>query len=283
MRTLYYFLGLSLVFISCGTKKLDKSLLWRISGDNIKTSYVYGTIHAQCKNELPDKVNKALNETNNVHLELDMDDPELQMKMMSHVMMEDGKTIQTMISQEDYKILGDFLKKETGYDISMFNSMKPMMLSSMLIPKMLDCPMVSVESLLMENAKSNDENVLGLETIQDQFNAFDQVPEKEQIDEFVRSAKDGIDNSKSEFQNLMTEYENEDIEKLLELTQKDDNSFKKHADVLLYDRNRNWIPKIIQACEKEESFFGVGAGHLAGDQGLIQLLRKQGFDVEPVF
>ncbi len=52
---------------------------------------------------------------------------------------------------------------------------------------------------------------------------------------------------------------------------------------ILYNRNRNWIPKIETQITKEITFIAVGAAHLGGDKGVLNLLRKKGYFVEPVF
>lgn len=269
--------------IGFGQEKLENSLLWEISGKNIKTSYLFGTIHATCNNELNSNVKKALKETKDLYLELDMDDNNLQAKMMNKTMMPEGKTIKSLTSEEEYKMLDEFFTKETGMGIAMFNNMKPMMLSTMLIPKMLDCPMKSVEAGLMSQVKTENEEVYGLETIEDQFAAFDAIPYKDQVKDLVRFAKEGMQKSKDDFQNLLKIYQSENIEKLLEETSKKENGIMaSYLDDFLTKRNKNWIEKITSASRKEKSFFGVGAAHLAGKDGVINLLRKEGYTVKAV-
>ena len=56
----------------------------------------------------------------------------------------------------------------------------------------------------------------------------------------------------------------------------------KHQDKLLTNRNKNWISKISEYSKQQPTFFGVGAGHLAGENGVIKLLRKAGYSVEAV-
>lgn len=56
----------------------------------------------------------------------------------------------------------------------------------------------------------------------------------------------------------------------------------KYEDVMLTKRNENWIPVISEVSKYKPTFFGVGAAHLAGERGVIMLLRKQGFTVEAV-
>lgn len=274
---------LTTTLLGFSQEKLENSLLWKVSGEDIKTSYIYGTMHATCNNDLTEHVKKALKETKDIYLELDMDDSTLQMKMMQQAMMPSGITIQSLTTKEDYKILDAFLTQELGMGIAMFNSMKPMMISSSFIPKMLDCPMKSIEGGLMAQIKSENEEVYGLETLEDQFAAFDAIPYKEQVKDLIRFAKEGMQKSKDNFQQLLTTYKSQNIEKLLgETSKKENGAMTEYLDDLLTKRNKNWIPKIITTSKKKRSFYAVGAAHLAGETGVIKLLRRQGYSVEAI-
>ena len=82
---------------------------------------------------------------------------------------------------------------------------------------------------------------------------------------------------------LMEVYESKDIEKMLVVMEESENKISAdNKDVLLINRNKNWIPVIENVIKTTSTFFGVGAAHLAGDEGVIKLLRKQGYTVEAV-
>ena len=82
---------------------------------------------------------------------------------------------------------------------------------------------------------------------------------------------------------MMAIYEDKDIEGMLTMMDDSDNKItSENQDVLLNNRNKNWIPIMIKTMKNKATFFGVGAGHLAGEEGVIKLLRKQGFKVEAV-
>jgi len=264
--------------------KLEKSLLWKISGNGLKEpSYLYGTIHIACDATLPQKAKEALHKTKQLYLELDMDDESMQMKMMSHIMMKDGATMESLASAEDFKIVDAFLTKNIGYSAKMVSTVKPFMVSAMLYPKMIDCPMQSVESELMKVAKEQKEEVFGLETVEDQMNVFDAIPYQEQMNELVKTAKDDMKKDITEINSLLAVYKAEDIDGMVELSKKSENVMtSKYDGVLLIDRNKNWIPKIAAIAKDKPTFFGVGAAHLGGENGVIKLLRKQGYTVEAV-
>jgi len=55
-----------------------------------------------------------------------------------------------------------------------------------------------------------------------------------------------------------------------------------NQDILLNDRNKNWVGQLKKIMKKEAVFVAVGAGHLVGEQGLIALLRKEGYNLRPI-
>jgi len=262
----------------------EKSLLWEVSGNGLeKSSYIFGTIHATCDATLDDKTKKALDETSLVVMELDMDDPGLQAAMMQGMQMKDGKTIADMTTDEEYALLSDFFKEQAGIPLASLGGMKPFILSSLLLPKMLDCPMQSLEASLLSVAKEQGEEVLGLETVAEQLSVFDEIPYEDQLEGVLKSAKEGLEEGKSLMKEMMAEYEEGDISGLKALMVKDEDAMTaKHLDVLLDNRNKNWIPKIITHAKEQPTFFGVGAGHLAGEMGVIKLLEKEGYTVKAV-
>lgn len=130
---------------------LEKSLLWKISGNGLeKPSYLFGTMHAVCEINFDEDIKKALDETNQLYLEIDMDDPKLQVTMMKGMMMKDGVTLSSLISEEDAVLVNDFLKTNVGTSLKFVDKFKPFMISSMFISKLLDCPMKSIEMELVK-------------------------------------------------------------------------------------------------------------------------------------
>jgi uncharacterized protein YbaP (TraB family) len=265
-------------------QKSENSLLWKISGNGLaKPSYLFGTIHITCDASLSDKVKKAMDSTEQLCLELDMDDPNMQDQMMASMIMNKGNSLKSLASEEDYKIVDDFLKNTIGYTAEMLNIVKPFMISTLLYPKMLGCEMQSVETELMAIAKAQNEEVIGLETVVEQLAVFDAIPYQEQMNELVITAKDNMQRDKTELTEMMALYRTENVEEMVNFTEKSPNVMtSKYSDILLKNRNKNWISRIDKIAKSKSTFFGVGAAHLGGEQGVIVLLRKAGFTVEAV-
>ena len=281
-KILFLVFGLFSIFNQA--QPLEKALLWKISGNGLtQPSYLFGTIHATCDATLDAATLKALEETKQLYLEINMDDPMLQMQMMQGMTMKNGVTISSLVSEEEFVVIDEFLQKNIGMSAKMINTFKPFMLNSMLLPKLLDCEFQSVEMELMKVTKAQNEEVYGLETIGDQLQVFDKIPYQDQVNELLKTAKSDLSKEKAEMKKIMDVYKTKDIEKMLVVMDESDNTISAdNKDVLLVNRNRNWIPVIEKVIKSTPTFFGVGAAHLAGDDGVIKLLRKQGYKVEAV-
>ncbi len=276
--------ALALVASLAQAQKLDNALLWKISGNGLaKPSYLFGTMHITCDASLDKNVLTALDNTGRLFLELDMDDPNMQAEMMSGLMMKDGAKMSTLASPEDFKVVDEFLTKNVGMGAKMMDGMMPSIVEMMVMPKMMDCPMQSIEEELIKVTKQQKETVSGLEEVAEQMAVFASIPYKEQMDQLVLTAKEGLDKGKVKYARMNKLYMAKDLNGLMAFMNEDDNKmYGDNADVLLDNRNANWIPKIEKAAKEMPTFFGVGAAHLGGDKGVIMLLRKKGYKVEAV-
>lgn len=283
MKNILLFVGI-FASLFANSQELEKSLLWKISGKGLKSpSYLFGTIHATCDATLDANTLKALDDTKQLFLEIDMDDKAMPMQMMKFMKMNDDAKLSTLLSAEDFEIVDVFLTENMKMSAKFFDTYKPFMISAMLMPKLLDCKYASVESELMRVTKEQSEEVYGLETIEDQMKVFDAIPYQTQANELLKTAKEGLEKSKIEFQKMMDSYNDKDIEAMLAMMDDSENKMtSENKDVLLNNRNKNWIPVITKTAKQVPTFFAVGAAHLAGDQGVIKLLRKAGYKVEAV-
>lgn len=283
MRKLFItILGLSSVLASA--QKLDNAILWKISGNGLsKPSYLMGTVHMTCDATLDKNILKALDETNQLYLEYDMDSPTLSEEMSAEVFMKDGKKMSQLVSPEDFKSVRDYVKKNFDLELTTVEEYKPFMLTTMLYSKILDCPAQSYENELITVTKSQKEEVYGLETVKEQMQVFEEIPYEVQMQEIVRTANGGFEKDIAEYKSMLDAYAHKDINKLQKITKETENIlFIKYNDVLITNRNKNWIPRIDKIIKENPTFFGVGALHLGGKEGVIKLLRKKGYKVEPV-
>jgi hypothetical protein len=116
------------------------------------------------------------------------------------------------------------------------------------------------------------------------MNIFDVIPYDVQANELLKMAKDGLQASKDELSTLISLYKEQNIQAIYDFSLASGSKMlQTYEQVLLVNRNQNWIPVIEKVSSEVPTFFTVGAAHLAGKEGVINLLKKAGFTVEPVF
>lgn len=261
----------------------DSSLLWKVSGNGLeKESYLFGTIHIICKSDflMDDRIIKAFESAEQLFLELDMSDPQLQLKMQQVSINPGMKNIKAEMDESAASALDAFLLKNYGAGLAQLGILKPFVLSSMVMLKALPCTEIeSYEGYFTSRAGEAEMPIVGLETVEFQVGIFDQIPRDLQLKELMKLVTE--EGSQQEFQTMISAYLAEDI---LALDQAMTNSgmMADYRSILLEERNKNWVPQMEEAMKAKSIFMAVGAGHLGGDFGVISLLRKAGYSVEPI-
>ena len=264
------------------------TLLWKVSGNGLsKPSYIFGTMHMICANdiELSDSLRKAIQNVDEVYLELDMDDMMQMMMAMTKMTMKGDTTLSDLLTKEEYEKLKNYFEKNSSLiPFVMMERYKPLLIQAMIMEKAASCDnMIIMENLVMQAAKSNKKDIKGLETFEYQLSIFDKIPYKLQAQQLVKlvdETNNGED-AGTEMKILTDAYRNQQLNKMDELT-KADPSIGAFADILLYDRNANWTKKLQELMPKKSLVIAVGAGHLPGEKGVLKLLTEAGYKVEPV-
>ncbi len=270
-------------------KPLEKSLLWQISGKDLaKPSYLYGTIHMICKDDasLGDSLISAIQRSDRVYFEVDMDNIMEMVSALKAFEMKNDTTLADLLSKEDYEKVKEFMESKGGLlPFSKLETYKPLLASSLLMETGVGCDdAVAMEQLIMEVAKENKKRIEGLETMAYQASIFDSIPYKIQAEQLLKYVTEGGAQSEADkqFRQLVEAYKEQDIEKLGEFVTADDSGIGNFEDVLIYNLNRSWVEKLKTLMPERSLTIAVGAGHLAGEKGLIKLLRKEGYTVKPV-
>lgn len=263
----------------------EKALLWKISGNGLSApSYLYGTFHLLCESDLQfsDSLKKTVASCKSFYLELDMDDPNLAGEMAKGIMMNEGHTMKEYLSDSIYNATSTALQAIVGIPLDAVSNYKPMLLLSMVYPTILECSPGSPELEFVKLSAENKIPLNGLETVQVQLDIFDKMPYQLQATELSKYVLD-MALMKSETNDMLSLYRQKDIAGLGEFLKKTEYVQGELEDTMLGDRNKNWVPKIIETSKKESTFYAVGAGHLSGEKGVISLLRKAGYTVTPVY
>ena len=164
--------------------------------------------------------------------------------------------------------------------VMMLQRMKPMLLSSMFYPLMLKGKTLSYEQELLKKAKAADMEVIGVESLADQLAMMDSIPYEEQADMLV-ALVDSFPQQKDQLAKMIELYKSQDLAELQGIMEAEED-LEEHTDVMLTDRNEKWIPVIQRESIETPTFYAVGAGHLAGEKGVLELLRQVGCTVSPI-
>ena len=284
----------ALIFCSCNAQtkqpalvinKNDNSLLWEISGNGLQqSSYLFGTFHLMCKNDIffSPQLKTALHLSDKVYMEMDMDDPATIFGGILLMNMKDDKTLQQLYTPVEYKKIETYFKDSLHTPMSFIEKMKPFFLEAMLYPKMMPCKSISgVEEELIKLAKLEKKEIKGLETIEFQASVFDSIPYEEQAKELLKSI-DSMASGKKLFDTMLNVYKSQQLNEIENLFTKSELGLEEHQDILLDNRNKNWVGQLKNIMKTNAVFIAVGAGHLVGKMGLIELLRKEGYTLKPL-
>lgn len=211
-----------------------------------------------------------------------MTDSLFMQKMQLGMMNPRMKNIKADLSPEHQKQIDETLKKIIGAGLDHLGAMKPWALSAMIAIKTgLDCPTeASYELELIKLAKTHEKPVKGLETIEDQLALFDGIDYQKQLEWLVETVTEA-DENKALLAQLIAAYKKQDVNALYTLMLEQD-EMEEFAEQLLDQRNENWIPVMSKAMTSDSNLFAFGAGHLGGEKGVLNLLKKAGYTVEAV-
>ncbi len=264
------------------------TLLWKISGKDLeKPSYLFGTIHMLCEDDavLSPNLKKAIHSADEIYLEVDLDNMMEMLTVITKMKMNGDTTLQDLLSKEDYeKVKNYFESKQSMLPFSMLETFKPILAASTLEQNNLPCESVAaMETVIMAEAKEKEKAIKGLESMSYQAGMLDSIPYKVQAEQLVNYINNaGKGDEGKETKEMLKAYNEQDLKKLEEMIIKSDPGISSYTDILLYNRNRNWVKKLKDLFPGKSLLVAVGAGHLPGDQGVINLLRKEGYTVEPV-
>jgi uncharacterized protein YbaP (TraB family) len=291
MKKISAVLLVSLVSVAAISQSVSENntLLWKISGNGLeKPSYLFGTIHMLCSDDavLSRNMKKAIAECDEVYFEVDMDNMLEMLTAVGKMKMTGDTTLHDLLSKEDYKKVKDYFdEKSSMLPFSVLETFKPILAASTLEQGSMPCDNTAMmEQVIMEEAKDHGKKIKGLETLAYQAGVLDSIPYKlqaQQLVQYIDSATTGAQENK-QMKEMFDAYRQQDLKKLEVLMVEGDVAMSGFMDIMLYHRNQNWVRKLKELMRLKSMVIAVGAGHLPGEKGVINLLRKEGYKVTPV-
>ena len=259
-----------------------KSLLWELSGNGLKKpSYLYGTIHLIPQRDyfMTDLALQKMQTAKQLCLEIDIDDPATNAAALKGVMT-DGKMLRDIMPADDYAYLTQALA-DKNIAILTVRRLKPLLISALLLERTATEPMVSYENKFVALARTQHKEIVGLESAESQMSLLDSIPYNVQARMLLAELRNG--SSHTQLTEIIRLYKIQDIDAIHAYTRAQSQEVARFECLLLETRNRNWLSGIIAKATEKSTFFAVGAAHLGGENGIIRLLRQQGYQVRPLF
>lgn len=273
------------------TFNANAQIFWKISGNGLtKPSYLFGTHHLIEKEQIQN-FSKALDICKGADVVVGeiptADTSGNQMKMMQGSVMQ-GATCKDLMNAEDYTLVDNEFKQLMGAGLDQLGSMKPMMLNTIYgvmyyfrINNLTKQP-ESIDDFFQKTALENGKKVLAFETIEQQIDIlFNKIPLKRQAEILVADIKEK-DKGLEDLKKLNKLYLAGDLVEAEKLDKDDTTMTQAERNMLIADRNNNWMKQIPEFIKNQQCFIAVGFLHLAGESGLIAQLKKNGYKVEAV-
>ncbi len=256
----------------------EKSLLWEVSGNGLaKPSYLYGTIHMICGNDyfLSEKTKKAFNTTESLFLEINLSDPN-ELGFMQKAAM-GTEPLSKKLTTKQLSDLDVILRKNTGMTIQQVDNFSMLTVMSLISMKSFGCENLKFyEMEFIGLAKESKKSIGGLETIEAQIQFLNKAYSDDEMITMLQETN--VEETTKMVQNYVKENLPELYKEVTTPKLMNENSKKWMLEV----RNANWAVKMPDIMKSQSTFFAVGAAHLLGEDGLIDLLRKAGYSVKPV-
>lgn len=268
----------------------NNSLIYKIQSDT-NTVYILGSIHVLAEEYYPltRAFSYAYYDSQKVVFEIDPEilfSPAAAKKSEKYYMLQNGQTLKTVLSPRTYQLVKKKLEP-LGIDMEQVQKLKPwvvyLTMSGRFDSSIEFRPDLGIENYFYRKAKDAGKPTGGLETIEDQLRVFDTLPMNVQ-EAMLKESLAMTDSKKREqaFLHMVKSWHQGSLEGLEEMveTMKTYPLFYKK---LLVQRNNNWLPQIEKFLTEEKNVLViVGAAHLPGEDGLLNLLTEKGYELERV-
>lgn len=284
---LFFMLALALgaLIEARGAAAQDKSLLWQVS-DGKNSAFVLGSIHYLRKENYPlnRAILDALEASNTLVLEIDLNagGGTAQRTILAKAAYADGSTLAQNVAPETYQLAAQ-RAAELGLDMRILQPMKPWFVALNLVAIKLQSlgvdASVGVDRYLAERAKAAGKPTRGLETLEFQIGLLDQLSKTDQ-DLMLRETVRELDLLDKNFDDIVQAWKRGDAEALTGLLLAGMKEYPEVYQKIIVERNRRWVPEIEKFVHRGDVMVAVGAAHLLGPDGVIEMLKTKGYSVE---
>ena len=265
----------------------EKNFLWKAAGDK-NTVYILGSVHLLKRESAALKpiVQEVFSKSRRLVLEIDLvkEGPaKFQQLLMQKGFNLDGKPLQQQLMPETYELAAQ-RAADLGVDLKLMASFKPWVVALTMVVMQLQKlgydPNSGIDHQLAQRAKQANKPVSGLETAEFQIDLFSRLSPPEQ-DMFLRRSLLEMDQLEKSVDDMVDAWSRGDVERGERLFLESMRGYPELKVKLLDERNRSWVPQIDQFLKQDEDVLVVvGAAHLVGKEGVIELLKARGYTLE---
>lgn len=269
---------------------INAQLLYEISGNGLtKSSYIFGTHHliqVETATKIPGLF-RAFNDCDVVVSEfVDDDQNKMQQRILSASKME--KSIFDMLTPADEALVDSALQAELGLSLANVQYMRPNIIAIIYETAVYERVLkqksndIAMDSYFQIAGIELGKSVVGLETLEQQMHMLlRSITIERQIEILVETIRNSK-NIPAENAQLDSLYVAGNIDALYDMLVKAEDMTEAEKFLLVDERNIAWLPKIEEYIKQNPCFIAVGALHLPGKDGVINLLRKAGYKVKAV-
>ena len=272
--------------VSLWAGEFSKGLLWKLEHSGIPPSYLFGTMHSDDPDvvRLPPPVQKVFDQSQGVTLEVALDADSL-MAMATALLLEEGLSLEPIIGPGLYARAVKVMAQQ-GVPEILLARMKPWAVAVTLMTPPSDNGRV-LDLELYQQAIRQGKPVSGLETVDEQMGIFDTLSRQDQI-ALLEDTLDQLPEIETMLLELREAYLDRDLDRLVALN----NASLKDSDprlvemvnqLIVIERNRRMAARMEPRLRQGRHFIAVGALHLPGEEGLLNLLKQRGYTVTRVY
>jgi uncharacterized protein YbaP (TraB family) len=276
---------LLVVSLQAGEDK-NYGLLWEVSKPGFEAAYLFGTIHSEDPEvlQLAQPVQQAIDRSDTVVLEMLLD-VEAMMYSSVAMLMPDGRVLSDIIGEPLFQQTALAIQSR-GIPEIVLERMKPWAAAVTLSMPASKTGQV-LDMMLYQDALHQGKVVHGLETIQEQLNVFESLSEADQIS-MLEEAVENFPDLDAMYADLLDAYKQRDLAGLMALNEAsmkagDQRLADEFQQRLVIDRNHRMSERMQQYLQQGKVFVAVGALHLPGEDGLLNLLEQQGYTVRRLY
>jgi uncharacterized protein YbaP (TraB family) len=267
-------------------KAVSKHCLWEVQGKS-NVVYLVGSIHLLKAEDYPlaAPIESAFTNSRVAAFETDisqMEGLEAMQQILTKAQLPDGATLEKELTPETYRELTNHVF-HAGIPLFLIQSLKPVMAVAMIeqmeLMKLGADPKNGLDEYFFARARESGKRIVPLETLEFQIGLVTDFT-KAEGELLVKSTLKEIDNTRQFYADMVSAWKIGDaakLEKLLNDAMQDSPAIYKR---LVTNRNQSWVPQIEELLRgNQNAIVIVGAGHLVGAEGVVELLRKKRFPV----